>query len=193
MKRTSAILVLAALLVAPAAHAGMGETLAQGAATGLAALRSGIQGLRFTRLDAVVEERQPAKATAGKSRFITLSGHVYLDGTAHVPQGTSYAWVTVSGRTHLNDENGRMLSGSIYVSSSDGYFLNGNYVSGWARPYAYVSVYQDGRYLGNVRIDGNIHVSGWNSNGWVRLSGSGYVRGSGYIEDPTPPAPPQTP
>ena len=56
-------------------------------------------------------------------------------------------------------------------------------------PYANVAIYDSGRYLGTIRVDGNISVTGYNNGGWVNLNGFGTVSGAGYIDDPTPQTP----
>lgn len=49
-----------------------------------------------------------------------------------------------------------------------------------------MSLYESGKYLGTVRVDGNMNVSGQNSNGWIHLSGSGYVYGDITVDGPEP-------
>lgn len=133
---------------------------------------------------ALVREAEGRLLAGSKgTRPIRLTGNVFLDGTGHAPQGSSWVTVTLSGWVNLRDDQGRPLSGSVHLSDTQTFFMSGNHVSGWARPYAYVSVYDGGRYLGSVRIEGDIHVSGWNTNGWVRLSGSGYVSGTLWAQD----------
>lgn len=123
------------------------------------------------------QAQPPAKQ--GQSVTLRLSGHVWLRGNAYVPQGSSFASVPVSGSTTLYDQNGRMLNGMVYVNDTVSVFLGaGDFVSAWARPYAYVSIYDNGKYLGSARIDGSINVSGWRRSGWLDLSGSGYVAGT---------------
>lgn len=184
MKRAFAVLSLIAVLGVPA-YAGIAENIAAQAASGWAMLKSSVPGLKYQRLEARAVENSGPTA-AGKQKYIELSGYVHLNGSTFVGQRASYAYVTVSGSTWLQDQEGRTLSGSIWLSSSDAYYVGGSFVNGWARPAAYVSIYDGGKYLGTIRIDGTVSVTGWNSNGWVNLNGSGYVRGGGYITDPTP-------
>lgn len=117
------------------------------------------------------------------TRVVRLSGHLSLSGNAHIPQGSSFAHVTMSGWTSLTDQDGRRVDGSIHFSETGMYHASGSHVSGWARPSAYVSLYQNGKFLGSGRVDGSIYVSGWNSNGWVNLSGSGPVSGTIYVQE----------
>ena len=78
-----------------------------------------------------------------------------------------------------------MINGSIRISDTVSAYVRPNsHVSAWARPYAYVSIYDNGRYLGSTRVSGTIHVSGWSRNGWLDLSGSGYVTGQLTYTDP---------
>ncbi|MBI5883556.1 MAG: hypothetical protein HZB91_10690 [Elusimicrobia bacterium] len=125
-------------------------------------------------------EKPEARPLAQKGQTVTLrlSGHVWLRGNAFVPQGSNFASVRVAGSTTLYDQNGKPLNGYVEVSDYVSVFLNSDYVSAFARPYAYVSIYKDGKFLGSVRIDGSIFVTGWNRNGWLDLSGSGTVGGT---------------
>lgn len=116
-------------------------------------------------------------------KTLRLSGYVHLQGSAFVQRTPSHVNVAVSGWTTLKDQEGRTLSGSINLSDSSLYFVSGNHVSGWARPYACVSIYDAGRYIGDARIEGSINVSGFNANNRLNLSGSGYVYGELQVED----------
>lgn len=114
---------------------------------------------------------------------IRLSGYVHLSGGGFVPRDAHSVNITVSGwATDLHDQAGRALSRSVHFSDTRFYSLSGGQVSDWVRPYAYAELYDSGKYLGTVRIEGNIHVSGFVSGGYVNLSGSGHV--FGYL--PTP-------
>lgn len=122
------------------------------------------------------------KASQGL-KTLRLSGYVHLQGSAFVTRTPSHVNVAVSGWTTLKDQEGRTLSGSINLSDSSLYFVSENHVSGWARPYAYVSIYDAGRHLGDARIEGSINVSGFSANNRLTLSGSGYVYGQLQVED----------
>lgn len=135
------------------------------------------------RLEVKQTPEAPVGVQAG-TRVIRLSGNLHLSGSAHVPQGSSFVHINMSGWATLRDQDGRMVDGSIHFSETGFYHVTGSHVSGWARPSAVVSLYENGKFLGSTRIDGSIHVSGWNSNGWVNLSGSGQVSGSLYVQDP---------
>lgn len=152
---------------------------------GAAAVRAALSGMKPLSIMTLKQADQPAKAKGQK--FIRLTGHVHLSGQGYAPGNRGFATITVDGWTTLRDQDGRMLNGQIRLSDTQSYHMTGaNHVSGWARPYAYVNIYSNGRYLGNVRVDGSIYVSGWKNGDWVRLSGSGYVDGSGYIKEEEP-------
>lgn len=63
-----------------------------------------------------------------------------VSGTGYLPKGSSLTTITVTGWTTLRDQDGRGLSGSVQVSDTSSYYITGNFVSGWVRPYAYVSL-----------------------------------------------------
>lgn len=129
----------------------------------------------------------PAAVSAAKTgtRVIRLSGYLNMHGNGYVhPGGSSYISVTLTGWTTLRDDEGRTINGSVYFSDTNSYFVSGSHVSGWARPYAYVTLSENGRTLGTARVDGSISVSGWVSGSSVNLSGSGYVSGTLYVSEP---------
>ena len=130
-----------------------------------------------------------AKVAKGTGKYITLRGFVSVSGQAYVSGQQGYVFITVSGDTQLQDNSGHYVNGFVTVSDSSGYYVSGNYISGWPRPSATVTLYKGGRYLGTIRVDGSIPVQGYNSGGWGRVSGSGWVEGSGWINDADPQAP----
>lgn len=132
--------------------------------------------------DAVVGQAVAAPKAAA-TRYVRLSGHINLSGSAHVNNGSSNAYINFSGSTRIEGDNGKVTSGYVSISHSEFFWLNGNHVSGYARPNIAVSLYQDGKYIGQGRVSGSIHVSGWNNNGWVNLSGSGQLTGDVSITD----------
>ena len=127
-----------------------------------------------------------ARVSRTASKYVTLRGFVSVSGQAFVSGQQGYVFITVTGDTQLQDNEGHYVSGMVTVSDSSGYYVSGNYLSGWPRPSATVTLYKGGRYLGTIRVDGSIPVQGFNSGGWVRVSGSGWVQGSGYINDDAP-------
>ena len=130
---------------------------------------------------------EQVKPVSAQNRYIRLSGYVNLTGSGFANAHWPFITLNVSGTTQLRDDSGRFLGGSVYLSDTVSCHAPSNYVTCWARPSAYVSVYDNGRYLGSVRVDGNITVSGWKSGNWVHVNGSGQVSGTGYIQDPAPP------
>lgn len=190
MTRILAALGLLFVAAVPSSAFGAAEPLAGGAAKAFQAL-SAFKAKSPVRRLSVVEGAGPVLKAGTRQRYIRLRGFVSVWGSAHVPQGqTGGVFITVSGNTQLQDDTGRYLNGSVTVSDSSFYHVSGNYVNGWPRPSATVTVYSRGRYLGSIRIEGSIPVSGFNNGGWVRVSGSGWVDGSGWIyEDEEPQAP----
>lgn len=116
------------------------------------------------------------------AKVLHISGYVNLTGTGYAGQG-GFVTVTMTGWTTLRDENGP-IGGLVRFTTTDSYFASGNFVSGWTRPYAYVTVFENGRRLGTVRVEGSINVSGWVNGGWANLSGAGTVSGTLYAVDP---------
>ncbi|MBI4678355.1 MAG: hypothetical protein HY748_12310 [Elusimicrobia bacterium] len=180
MKRTILFSCVVTLFAAAASAGPTPEDLVSRAGTALQDL-SGYKPKMTFSLFARQTERLEAQPAAEKGQTVTLrlSGHVWLRGNAFVPQGSSFASVHMTGSTTLYDQNGKPLSGYVTVSDTVSVFMGGSdYVSAWARPYAYVSIYDNGRYLGSTRVDGSMMVTGWNRNGWLDLSGSGTVGGT---------------
>ena len=158
--------ILCAVLIAAAAAANSTESVEL--------LRSGAQH-SFERLAPV---RLRPKAT----RTVHLTGHVSLDGTSYVgdPPNNS-AMVTFHGTGTLHDSSG--ATATVHFSTTQTFFINGNYTTGYVYPREYVQVYSHGRPVGMVMVSGTIYVSGWVNGGWVRLSGSGQVSGSGSVQE----------
>jgi hypothetical protein len=177
-------LMLTCLLAVPASAAAPAAPEAGFAAAAQAFSGAASFAPRFVpRLEARHGKKKGPRAKAGR-KPISLTGHVWLDGTAHVGPRQGWVTVTVSGSTQLRDQDGRYLNGWIRLHDTSSYSVHGSHVSGWARPYAYVDIYDNQRrYLGTVRVDGSIHVSGWVNGGWLSLRGSGTVHGSGTIDE----------
>jgi hypothetical protein len=174
-------LLLAVFIAAPAAAA-PALTFEQSAGAVRAQLQAAFGRERSPLKLVVVSEEEGRRAKAAGVRSIRLSGQLSLDGSAHVSAGP-FTTITLSGWAYLRDDNGGRISGNIHFSDTQTYHLSGNHVSGWARPYAYVNVYEGDKLLGTTRVDGSIYVSGWNNGGWVRVSGSGPVSGSLVVGD----------
>lgn len=176
---------LAVLLCFAAASASAGTSEALRSASPFSAM-AGLKALPPMARTLVQVDKPTPRPAAKKLRNIRLSGWINLSGSGFAPQHSPYVTVTVSGWTTLQDETGRTLNGSIHLSDTQSYFASGNWVSGYARPRAYVNIYDNGRLLGTVLVDGNVHVSGFKNGDWVHLNGSGQVSGWGTIEEPEP-------
>lgn len=125
----------------------------------------------------------PGRRVSRRSRYLRLSGHLYLSGSTFVPPGTAYATVTLTGWTTLSDQEGRLISGQAHFSDTSSYYVGSRHVSGYARPYTYVTLYRDGRWVGSVRVEGTILVSGFVNGNHLNLSGSGLVSGSAWVDE----------
>lgn len=187
MQKTILSLVLSVASVSAAYAFGAVETL-PGAASGAFQALSGFRARTAVRSLDAIGTPQPAAPVAG-TRRISLRGYVHVSGDAYAQPGSS-VWLEVSGTTYLQDETGRTLNGLITVSDRQWFHVNGGYVNGWVRPAAHVSIYKGGQYLGSVRIEGWFPVSGSVYNGWLRVNGSGWVEGSGVINEPAEPQAP---
>lgn len=181
-------LVLSLVLVSPASSLGTMEAL-PGAAAGAFQALAGLRARTAVRSLEAVGTPKPAAPVSAGTRRITLRGFVNVSGDGYAPPGSG-VFMEVSGMTRLQDETGRTLNGLVTVSDRQWFHVTGGYVTGWVRPSANVSLYKDGQYLGSVRIEGWFPVSGFSNNGWLRVAGSGWVEGSGIINEP---AEPQTP
>lgn len=128
---------------------------------------------------------RPVAAVQGKtSHWVRLSGDVNLNGSTYVPAGATSAYVNFSGSTRLQSSDGKISSGYISVNQSEFFWLNGgSFLSGYVRPDLLVSIYRDGKYVGQARVSGTVYVTGYNNNGWVSLSGSGTLLGDISIDD----------
>lgn len=185
LTRLLAILALCSSLAAPA-WAGSVEALPSGAAEAFQSLASFRLQNPVRRLEARTVKVAPRAVKAAGSQYITLRGHVTIQGSAYVPTIPGFASINFSGSTQLQDSTGHYLSGYVTVSDYSSIFVSGDFLNGFARPSANVGIYKDGKYLGTVRVEGSIPVNGWINNKWVHASGSGYVQGSAYISVPEP-------
>ncbi|MBI5243559.1 MAG: hypothetical protein HY922_07725 [Elusimicrobia bacterium] len=134
------------------------------------------ESIRFSGAEGFQKLAQFKPLALKTSQYVRLSGNVTLNGSTHVPQNSHYAYVTLSGWTNITGGD-RYQSGTTNVSQSVSIWLNGNYVSQWVQVNVHVNIYKDGRYVGSTYVQGSVHVSGWNNNGWVNLSGSGTLTG----------------
>jgi hypothetical protein len=165
MIKTLSALVAVAVLSSPAASASLDsiESLRAGAAAPVAA---------------------PARKAFKASRYVSLHGWIDLRGNTHVREGDTFVRVNLSGSTTLNGAGAR--TSTVWVNEyvtirlrKGQTFINETvYVS------EYVSVYDRGRYVGSTNVSGSVRVSGRVSGNWLRLSGSGSLRGSLFVREP---------
>lgn len=167
--------------VAPSASAGTVEALRAASNASFQAL-SGYKDILPPPLKAA-QAKPITHLKAASTRYVRISGQVSLSGTGYAPKGSNFVSVNLTGWTDIQDFSGRIRSGMSSVSYMGHFFINGNMVSDWVRPSLYVSLYRDSRYLGSARVDGSIHVSGYVSNGLVRVSGSGTLSGDIMVQD----------
>lgn len=177
------------ILAVPASTLNGPESLRAGAAGSFQALsafqpaRAGVMTLDQRR------QAQPGRRVSRRSRYLRLRGHLNLSGSTFVHPGTSYATVTLTGWTTLSDQEGRLISGQVHFSDTSSYYVGGHHVSGYARPYSHVTLYRDGRWVGSVRVEGTIHVSGFVNGSHLNLSGMGIVSGSAWVDEEDEQAP----
>ena len=140
------------------------------------------ESIRFSGAEGFqkLSEFKPIKAKT--SRNIHLSGSINLNGSGYVPVNPSYATITLNGSTNLSGPDGYQ-SGYTTVNQSVSIFLNGDFVSQWVQISTRVSIYKSGRYVGSTYAQGSVHVTGWNSNGWLNLSGFGTLTGDIMVQE----------
>ncbi len=144
------------------------------------AASASIEGLRSAAALSVPKTQKRFKA----SRYVSLSGWVNLRGNAHIPEGATYVRIDLSGNTRLNGSGAS--TNTVWVRESVNIFLREGqtFVNETVQVSEYVSVYDRGRYVGSTRVSGSVRVSGTITGNWLRLSGSGNIRGSMFVRDP---------
>ena len=163
----------------------MATTVALSSLTGFHPAKPPV-GVATAKSQTAILAQKPAKGT----RTMRLQGYLDLRGQGYVPHNSPWASITVSGYTELQDQDGHWLRGNIRFEDTHTYYINGNYVSDWVRPYAYVRVFDDqNRLLGTCRVEGSISVSGFKNGDWLNLDGSGYVNGTLTYQEQDPPKP----
>ena len=125
-----------------------------------------------------------SKIQKTKGQYISLSGNVSLRGSGFIPSNGGYISIYMSGSFTLRDFSSGVTTNSIYLNENVSFWAKENqYISESVYINKYVSLYKDGRYVGSTNISGSISVSGWPSSSYVNLNGSGYVRGSFYLNE----------
>ncbi|MBI5629660.1 MAG: hypothetical protein HY921_02115 [Elusimicrobia bacterium] len=141
------------------------------AAAGLESLASG-SAASFQKILA-----QPQTHLQVKS-YVPVSGQVSLSGSAYVPNGSSYVTVTLTGFAYFKDSSGRITSHPAYIHVMHGFWANQAWVSNYVYVTAYPSFFQDGASIGAFPVSGSVHVSGWITGNWIRLTGTGTLAGT---------------
>ena len=117
-------------------------------------------------------------------KYITLQGYVTLQGGLWVPQNGGYATTYLNSWVQLRDYTGKYQTNNEYVNVHAGFWVKPDqYVWQTVYPRIYVTVYRDGKMVGSTYTDGSISVSGWASGSYMRLSGSGYMSASLYVQE----------
>jgi len=138
-----------------------------------------IEGLRSGAVLALPKAQNGFKA----SRYVSLNGYLSLRGNSYIREGATYVRVDLSGNTRLNGAGAS--TNTIWVRHSANIYLRKGqtYVNETIQVSEYVSVYDRGRYVGSTRVSGSIRVSGHVTGNYLRLNGSGSLRGSLFVRD----------
>lgn len=179
------IIISLLFAAACAAPASCGELLPASDGAFFSALNS----IKSTALQAAPVQIKPQKAEpVSRSRkvvrYVHVSGHVTLNGSAFVSDGSNFVSVNLSGFTNISDASGRITSGTVSVSHWSHLYISNSWVSDWASPSFYVSFYENGRYIGNAQISGSFYITGNVSGNWLYVSGSGMINGTLAIREP---------
>lgn len=119
-----------------------------------------------------------------KSQYISLSGYVSLRGSGFMPNNGGYTSIYMSGSFTMSDIYSGVTTNTVYLNENVSFWANENqYINQTVYITKYVSLYKDGRYVGSTNISGSISVSGWPSSNYLNLNGSGYLRGSFYLNE----------
>lgn len=140
-----------------------------------------LKALTFKRaLRAEVSQKPPVQAQDAKgSKLITATGYLTLSGSGMV--NGAFASVPVSGWVNLSGSDGP-ISGSVYMTGTAMMNVSGTWASGWVQPSAYVNIYDGGKLLGTMLVQGNIYVSGMVNGTWISVNGSGSVSGQMWTD-----------
>jgi hypothetical protein len=159
----------------------LGTLLFMTASSAVATPPEGLRGGASMEFGSAMDNAAPALK---QSRYVRVSGNVRLSGSGFVSERGGYVWITVSGWASVNGPDG-VQSGSFNVSERVGVYTSEhrNHYSEHVRINQYVSLYQNGKYVGSTYIGGSVYVSGWRSGSWLRMSGSGLVDGSFFLQD----------
>jgi hypothetical protein len=179
------LLVVLAAVLSGAVAANAAESLESVRAASALALPTpaALGALKFKR--ALVAKASEAKQESPKgekaSRLLRASGYLMLNGSTSVAPGSGFAYVPVSGWVNLSDETGAAISGGVYMTGTAMMNVSGSFANGWVTPQAYVSLYDGGKFLGTMLVQGTIYLSGFANGSWLNVSGSGQVGGQMYV------------
>ena len=176
-------LLSARLTGLPSAAAGPEALRADGDA-GLLGLSSfQVKPLAGRRAIVETHEAGAVDARVSASNSVRLSGNVRLQGHGYASADQHFIHLTLNGSMDVTDEKGRVLARSAQVMVSGSYPVSGNYVSGYAYPNIFVSLYDGGRYLGSANLSGSVHVSGFIHGNWAQVSGNGMLWGYANLRE----------
>ncbi|MBU2530643.1 MAG: hypothetical protein KKD35_06355 [Elusimicrobia bacterium] len=123
-----------------------------------------------------------AKAKKTKGEYISLSDYVNLSGSGFLPSNGGYTTIYLTGWVTFRDMSGKITSNQVYMNERVSFWSKENqYISESVYVNKNIQLYKDGAYVGSTYVSGSIRVSGWPSSNYIRLDGSGYLRGSFYL------------
>ena len=128
--------------------------------------------------------RELLELTPTRYENVWLEGELSLGGQTSILGDRQSVYIRLSGYAQIQGDDGITQSGRIRISVSKHFFIRGNRASETIRIFESVSLYRDGRYVGSATVSGNIHVSGWKSGNWLRVSGRGRLTGSTLLPAP---------
>jgi hypothetical protein len=116
--------------------------------------------------------------------YIQLSGYLNLSGNFWMPQNGGFVSTTLYGWLQMRDNTGKFITDNQYVSVYCSFWANPNqFISQTVYPNISMSVYKEGKYIGNIYTNGSINISGWGNSNYVSLNGSGYLTANLYVTE----------
>ncbi|MBI3296633.1 MAG: hypothetical protein HYZ75_00610 [Elusimicrobia bacterium] len=142
------------------------------------------EAARLAASAALAQTATPLTKAFKAQRMVQLRGQASLSGTGWIiGQHTSYVTVTLSGQLSASGDGGKVQTGNAAISQTVTLYLP----PGQSAVYQTVSVRQNvalycsGRPVGSTVVGGSFHVRGFRSGSYLRLSGSGPVSGSAFV------------
>ena len=143
---------------------------------------AGIDKIQLEKTEVKLNPVTEFKQTKGQ--YVSLSGYVNLRGSGFIPSNGGYMSLYMSGSFTMRDFSSGVTTNTVYLNENVSFWANENqYINQSVYINKYVSLYKDGRYVGSTTISGSISVSGWPSGNYLNLNGSGYLRGSFYLNE----------